>query len=45
MRNLRLYMALPIDSPGRWWSIVPVALAVVLLFILLVGDWDEEFEI
>lgn len=30
---------------GRWWSIVPVALTVVLFFVSLIQDKDEEFHI
>ena len=34
-----------LKSSNPWWYITPAALAVVALFILLITDHDESFEI
>lgn len=32
-------------APNQWWWIVPIAFSVVMLFISLINNKDEKFEI
>lgn len=33
------------DAPNQWWYITPIVFSVVLLFISLVNNQDEKFDI
>lgn len=33
------------DAPNQWWYITPIVFAVILLFISLVNNQDEKFDI
>lgn len=33
------------DAPNDWWYITPVAFSVILLFISLINNTDEKFNI
>lgn len=32
-------------TPNQWWYITPIALSVVALFVVLITDHDERFDI
>lgn len=44
---LTLYYLIVVSfgATNQWWYITPIALTVVLLFITLVSNQDEEFDI
>lgn len=44
---LTLYylIILAIKADNEWWYITPIALSVVLLFVVLISNTDEKFEI
>lgn len=33
------------DAPNQWWYITPIAFSVILLFISLVNNQDENYDI
>lgn len=43
--TLYFLIIMAMNAPNRWWYITPVALSVVLLFISLINNRDEKFDI
>ncbi len=38
-----IIIAMKVDN--QWWYFVPIALSVILFFLILIGNQDKEFEI
>lgn len=43
--TLYFLIIIALDSANEWWYITPIALSVVLLFVFLVKNQDEKFDI
>ena len=43
--TLYFLIVMAMDAPNQWWYITPIALSVVLLFIALINNQEERFDI
>ncbi len=43
--TLYYLIIIAMDAPNQWWYITPIAFSVVLLFISLINNQDERFDI
>lgn len=43
--SLYFLIVMAMGTPNEWWYITPLALSVILLFISLVKNHDEKFDI
>lgn len=43
--TLYYLIIISINAPNQWWYITPIAFSVVLLFISLINNQDEKFDI